>query len=184
MPKYWSWTQSKISAISEEVVRASVWLAPPLLPGAGQRYAHPARWAPVKQNCVMHTDAWSFYVELGEQDRSALSEVHAQVAAICDLRQEVNSGGFDSYFRYWGGNTARTALAALPTILGQVWADLLGDAMSLLGPDYPDDQRIREVRLDTPGVDETLDILDTKYHDLEAAVDADALVSAHLVSCT
>lgn len=140
----------------------------------------PAFGAAVEQSRAMHADAWSFYEELGEQDRSALSKEQAQVAAICDLRQEVNSGGFDVYFRYWGGNTARTALAALPTILGQRWADLLGRAMSLLGPDYPDDQSIREVRLDAPGVDQALKNLDTEFYDLEAAADADALVSAHL----
>lgn len=128
----------------------------------------------------MHADAWSFYEKLGEQDRSALSDEQAQVAAICDLRHDVNSGGFDSYFRHWGGNTARTALAALATILGQEWADLLRTAMSLLGPNYPDDQSIREVRLDAPGVGEALDNLDTEYYDLEAAIDAGALVSAHL----
>lgn len=132
------------------------------------------------QNDAVHLDAWSFYEGLGGRDRSALTEQQAEVAAICDLRQEVSSGGFDSYFRYWGGNTARTALAALPSILGQDWADLLRTAMSLLGPDYPVDVSEREVRLDAPGVLEALGDLDTEYFDLEAAIDADALLSAHL----
>ena len=47
-------------------------------------------------------------------------------------------------------------------------------------PGLPDDQSIREARLDAPGVDETLNNLDTEYYDLEAAIDAVALVSAHL----
>jgi hypothetical protein len=59
------------------------------------------------------------------------------VAAICDLRQEVNSGGFDSYFRYWGGDSASDALRALPGILGTEWAKLLSAAMGFLGADYP-----------------------------------------------
>jgi hypothetical protein len=41
----------------------------------------------------------------------------------------VNSGGFENYFRAWGGNSAGDALAALPTLLGHEWADLLRAAM-------------------------------------------------------
>ncbi len=36
----------------------------------------------------------------------AAGSADSGIAAICDLRQEVNSGGFDSYFRYWGGDSA------------------------------------------------------------------------------
>ena len=84
-------------------------------------------------------DAWSFYESLGEDDRAGLSQAEREVAAICDLRQEVNAGGFDSYLRAWGGDSAPVALTALPTVLGQAWADLLGQATALLGPDYPAD---------------------------------------------
>lgn len=132
----------------------------------------------------MHADPWSFYESLGEGDRSALTEVEAQVAAICDLRQEVNSGGFDRYFSCSGGNTARMALAALPTVLGQDWADLLGSAMSLLGADYPIDPNVRQDHLASPGVHDALDDLDTAYFDLELAIDADALLAAHLARST
>lgn len=125
-------------------------------------------------------DAWSFYEELGERDRDSLSEVERNVAAICDLRQEVNSGGFDSYFRYWGGNTAPIALSALPRVLGQDWADLLAAAMFLIGAEYPTDVDAREQRLDSDELDEELDALNTRYFELESATDADALLSSYL----
>lgn len=130
------------------------------------------------------TDAWSFYESLGVQRRSMLTVVQREVVAICDLRQEVNSGGFEVYFRYGGGNTAQDAVGALPAVLGQEWADLLSAAMSLLGPDYPLDIDTREKRLDAPGVEEALNSLNARYYGLEEATDADALVSSHLTSAT
>ena len=54
------------------------------------------------------------------------------VLAICDLRQEVNSGGFDRYFRHYGGSSAHEALSALPAVLGAEWAALFREAMDLL----------------------------------------------------
>lgn len=131
-----------------------------------------------------HTDAWSFYESLGQDDRAALSKVAADVAAICDLRQEVNSGGFDSYLRCWGGDTAPRALAVLPGVLGQDWADVLGTAMSLLGSEYPPDADTRHDRLVALGLDEDLDALDAQFYELEASSDADTLVSSYLRQMT
>jgi hypothetical protein len=127
-----------------------------------------------------HADAWSFYASLGDDPRRNLTKKQQEVAAICDLRQEVNSGGFDSYFRYWGGNTAPEALAALEHVLGQDWVDVLSAAMSLLGADYPTDVDDREERLEAPGVQEALGNLDRRYYDLESASDADRLLSEYL----
>lgn len=128
------------------------------------------------------TDAWSFYERLGEADRAGLTDVERNVAAICDLRQEVNSGGFDSYFRYWGGNTAPIALAALPEVIGPSWADVLAAGMVLFGLPYPTDVDTREQRLDAGGLDEKLDALDSLYFDLESSTDADSLVSSYLLN--
>ncbi len=126
-------------------------------------------------------DAWSFYKEHGlERDRGGLGEVEIAVLAVLDLRQEVNSGGFDAYFRYWGGDTAPEALAALPRMLGAAWADLLRDAMALLGPDYPIDTNPRQERLDAAGIDDALDSMDRRFYDLEASIDADSLLTAFL----
>lgn len=137
-----------------------------------------ARWV---EKVSEQVDAWSFYQSIGARPRDRLSRTEREVAAICDLRQEVNSGGFDSYFRSWGGDSAGVALVCLPTVLGQEWADVLAAAMSLLGPVYPDDGDVRAELIERLGVSSDLDALDERYFDLEASADADALVSAHLV---
>lgn len=125
---------------------------------------------------------WEFYESLGESPRKDLSPVQQGVAAICDLRQEVNSGGFDGYFRNWGGDTAPVALDALPTALGEEWAGVLRDAMELFGPTYPASQREREALMDGLDRDAALEALDQRFFDLEGSTDADALLDAQLAS--
>jgi Domain of unknown function (DUF4375) len=99
-------------------------------------------------------DVWDVYSTLWGLERSTLNDTQRALVAVCDLRQEVNSGGFDAYFRYWGGNSAPDAVEALPSLLGQNWSDLLREAMDLSGPDYPTDVDTREERVndrDTAG---------------------------------
>ncbi|QOK24201.1 DUF4375 domain-containing protein [Janibacter indicus] len=119
------------------------------------------------------TDVWSFYEAIGEADRRGLTPQEEQVAAICDLRQEINSGGFDGYFRYWGGNTAPTALSGLRALLGEPWAALLEDALALFGDTYPSNQTHREELLDRLDLGDALDELDSRFYDLESSTDAD-----------
>lgn len=102
-----------------------------------------------------------------------------QKFAILDLRQEVSSGGFDAYLRYWGGDTAELAVAALPVVLGPEWEELLVEAMRLMGPTYPLDPDARSRVIDENDLQATLHALDTRYYDLEAAVDADAAMCAY-----
>lgn len=59
-------------------------------------------------------DVWDVYNTLSQHNRSSLNGDQRGLLAVCDLRQEVNSGGFDAYFRYWGGDSAPMALATLP----------------------------------------------------------------------
>ena len=125
-------------------------------------------------------DVWHYYEEHQNADRSLLTAFERGVLAVCDLRQEVNSGGFDSYFRYGGGDTARDALQALPDSLGDSWAALLLEAMSVFGQEYPTNRDERERTLEEPGVEETLDDLAARYFELEGADDADAMLTAYL----
>ena len=121
----------------------------------------------------MADDVWELYERCGT-DRSDLDDVERLVLAICDLRQEVNAGGFDAYFRHWGGDTADVALAGIGAALGPEWEALLRDAMSVFGPIYPaDDIERREAVLDRDGVADRLDALDRRFLDLETSVDAD-----------
>ncbi|WP_165872832.1 DMP19 family protein [Nocardioides jejuensis] len=127
-------------------------------------------------------DAWDLYERLGDGDRSALSTRQQAVFAICDLRQEVNSGGFDSYFRSWGGDTAQVALVALPEALGDSWAALLQEAMRTLGPQYPADADARSDLLEDRDVIAELNELDSRLYELEEATDADDRVNAYLAA--
>lgn len=120
---------------------------------------------------------WDFHGALGEDSRHGLTAAEQGVAAICDLRQEVNAGGFDSYFRYGGGNTAPAALANLPTTLGQEWAALLTEAIGLFGASYPTDPDARADMIDDLQLDQAFDDLDRKFLVLEGQTDADTLLS-------
>lgn len=126
------------------------------------------------------TDVWDIYNILSERDRSSLNDAQRALVAVCDLRQELNSGGFDSYCRYWGGNSAPEALAALPAIFSREWAELLSEAMALLGPNYPTTQDVREGLLDSQDLDDQLETLDDRYYALEGAMDADRRLNDYL----
>lgn len=124
---------------------------------------------------------WEFYETLGDLPRGELTPLRQGLAAICDLRQEVNSGGLDSYFRYLGGDTALVALEALPTVLGEEWGTVLREAMSLFGPVYPTRQGDRESMLDELDVDDALEELDSRFFELEGSMNADTAMDSHLL---
>lgn len=117
---------------------------------------------------------WETYEALSDGDRSALTAQQQMLFALLDLRREVNSGGFESYFRYWGGNTAKVALGAMPQMLDDAWACLLRDAMGLVGDPYPLDPDSRSTLLDADDFDDALGALDQRFFDLENAEDIDA----------
>lgn len=127
-------------------------------------------------------DPWTLYEALGQGDRSALPKAQREVFAVLDLRQEVNSGGFDSYFRYWGGDTALVALEALPRVLNPEWATLLADAVGLFGAPYPENTDTRATRLDELDLDDALDALDRRLLSLEEQSDVDQALGSYLAS--
>lgn len=127
-------------------------------------------------------DVWEFYTAKSETDRSSLTESERGILAILDLRQEVASGGFDSYFRYWGGDTAAEALTALPIFLDEDWASVLREAMNTLGSPYPNDSVTRERLLDESAAEDWLSTLDERIYELEVAADTDARLSEALAA--
>jgi hypothetical protein len=126
------------------------------------------------------TDVWDVYGQLADREPATLTPAQRGLVAVCDLRQEVNAGGFDNYFRAWGGNSADAALTALPDLLGQEWADLLRSAMALLGPAYPSDPDERGDTLDQRDLDDRLHELDERFYALEAQTDADTTLNTYL----
>ena len=124
---------------------------------------------------------WDFYEGLGDRSREQLPLWQRGLAAICDLRQEVNAGGFDAYFRYWGGDSAPLALESLSGALGDSWAAVLRETMDLFGEHYPLDQKEREERLDELDLEDALEDLDGRYLALEASVNADSVSGFQVV---
>jgi hypothetical protein len=146
----------------------------PLTPKGGRLGVLRHRVRPVS------TDVWDIYGQLADQDASTLSDAQRGLVAVCDLRQEVNAGGFDNYFRAWGGNSADYAVAALPILLSQEWADLLHSAMGLLGSPYPRDPDERGDLIDQHDLGARLHELDERFYALESSADADARLNAYL----
>lgn len=130
------------------------------------------------------TDVWAVYGQLVDRDPSTWTPAERSVVAICDLRQEVNAGGFEGYFSAWGGDSAPEALAALPGILGDEWATLLRTAMAIFGSSYPADADARQEALDRDDLGTRLSEVDDRFYALEASTDADVQLSAHLGSDT
>jgi hypothetical protein len=125
---------------------------------------------------------WDFYEAIALKPRARLTRTERTVAAICDFRQETNSGGFDAYFRYSAADTAIVALEDIASILGTEWHSLLAEAMSLLGEPYPPDSQTRADLLDELEQDDELSALDDRFYALEASTDADELLSRALAN--
>jgi len=125
-------------------------------------------------------DVWDVYGELSSRDPASLSERQRRLVAVCDLRQELNDGGFDHYFRAGGSNAAPLALDALSRLLGPAWAALLREAMGLFGASYPADPDARGDLLDAAGLDDQLRALDKRFYELERSSDADAKLNAFI----
>ena len=128
----------------------------------------------------MSLDIWEIYEQFAQSDRSSMDEKHRGLLAVCDLRQEVASGGLDSYFRYQGADSAPAALAALPEILGSEWANLLEEAMDLFGAPFPINCDDRARFIDDHDLEESLGELERRLYDLEEAIDADACLNAYI----
>jgi hypothetical protein len=80
-------------------------------------------------------DIWDLYETYSTHDRRGdLTEEQSQLLAVCDFRQEMNSGGFDTYLRYWGADSASEALAILPRALGVPWRQVLVEALPFSAP--------------------------------------------------
>jgi hypothetical protein len=125
-------------------------------------------------------DIWDLYAQYDDAaKRSRLTPEQRQLLAICDLRQEVNAGGFDSYLRYWGADTAGDALTLLPRALGDEWHRVLTEALSIFGTASPTnaDQRA-EVIDGAAEADDVLGLADERFYELEAEQSADERLGA------
>lgn len=96
------------------------------------------------------------------------------VFAFNMLRQEVNNGGFEAYFRYQGGDTATYAIEGARRIAGARWSTLIEEACRTMGSSYPADVETREHVVDRlAGGRELLSRLDDRLRRLEKVEPAD-----------
>jgi Domain of unknown function (DUF4375) len=138
--------------------------------------------APRRSLARVTIDLWDLYAQFADRDSRTLTAAQRALVAVCDLRQEVNADGFEGYFCAWGGNSAEDALAALPTLLGPEWADLLRAAMGLFGSPYPREPDERGDRIDQRDLHDRLREFDARYYELENSTDADARMNAYFDS--
>ena len=94
-------------------------------------------------------------------------------------RQEVQTGGFERYFRHDSADTAMEALAAA-RLLPPGWRSVLADAVRVFGLPYPTDVDTREEILDEVLARDPfrLDEVDAAMRDLERDDPCDGLLDA------
>ena len=94
-------------------------------------------------------------------------------------RQEVQTGGFERYFRYDSADTAMEAMAAA-RLLPPAWRSVLADAVRVFGLPYPTDVDTREEILDAVLARDPfrLDAVDAAMRDLERDDSCDGLLDA------
>ena len=121
-------------------------------------------------------------------DRRAIDQLTPEqrtVFALNLLRTEVQSGGFDVYFRYAGGNHALDAMAGAD-LLGPAWAALIREACRTMGDPYPTDIDERERVLERMEAEDpemrVHQDLDLRLYALEADEPADARIDAYIAA--
>jgi hypothetical protein len=112
-----------------------------------------------------------------------MTDEQRMIFGINLLRQEVNSGGFDRYFRYSGGNTALDATRAAK-ILGPGWSTLVEEACRVIGSPYPIDAGPRAIAVDILLEDhhELFESFDDRLYQLELDDPADERIDAFIWS--
>ena len=129
--------------------------------------------------------SWTVFELLANEEErdptsmARMSDEQRTVFTINMLRQEVNSGGFDSYFLSSSGDTAPIAAKTIG-LLGPRWSELVNDAMALFDQPYPVDPDVRRDRIDT--FQDELDALDQRLYELESSTEADSKLDDYVAS--
>ena len=121
--------------------------------------------------------AWSLFEQLVTADQVALSDDQRSLVALGFVRQEVNSGGFDRYFRYAYGDSAETARETARSVGCEPLAVLIERGIDRIGlAPYPRDAEVREAQIDDGDIE--FDDLDDSFFNLEAGTDLDGFMDA------
>ena len=122
-------------------------------------------------------DPWAMFDHLQHRDPASLTRSERLVLALGEIRNEINSGGFDFYLRYPHRKNAPTACEAARLAGCPALAALIEEAIALMGGDvlHHDDEDALYDRLEQ--VEDNLEDLDQRFYDLEKTADLDAAIS-------
>ena len=122
-------------------------------------------------------EPWAYYNRIYGLDPSTLSYDQRLVQAIGELREDVNSGGFDLYLRHRDRRNALVAAEAARAVGCPELADLIDEAIALVGSELlaPEHDETVEGWLDH--IEDDLDQLDQRFYELEETLNLDAAMS-------
>ena len=121
--------------------------------------------------------SWSLFEQLVSADQAALSVDQRSLVAFGCVRQEVNSGGFDRYFRYSHGDRAETARETARSVGCEPLAVLIERGIDRIAlTPYPRDAQVREAQIDDGDIE--FDDLDESFYELEADTDLNGFMDA------
>src|SRR5215472_6566875 len=121
---------------------------------------------------VTKSDVWITFDLLRQRDPGSLTSDERLVLAFGEIRTEVNHGGFDSYLRYLCRQNAPIAVVAARVADCPAFADLIDEAIALVGRDVLDgDDEVLYRRLEELEAD--LRDLDQRFYELENTADLD-----------
>lgn len=126
---------------------------------------------------MISPEPWTIFEQLQRRDSASLTSDERLVLALGEMRAEVNSGGFDFYLRYPSRKNAPAASEAARLAGFPALADLIREAIALVGRDVldRDDEDALYDRLEQ--VEDDLEDLDERFYDLEKTADLDTALS-------
>ena len=123
------------------------------------------------------TDVWFVFDQLRHRDPGSLTRDERLVLAFGEIRTEINHGGFDSYLRYEYRQNAAVAVEAARTADCAALADLIEEAMAVVGPDLLRDHDLQAWYRRLDQVEDDLQDLDQRFYALENTADLDTAQS-------
>jgi Domain of unknown function (DUF4375) len=126
---------------------------------------------------MINPEAWTIFDQLQHRDSASLTNDERLVLALGEICAEVNSGGFDFYLRYPSRKNVPAASEAARLAGCPALADLISEAIALVGRDVldRDEEDVLYDRLEQ--VDENLEDPDERFYDLEKTADLDTALS-------
>jgi hypothetical protein len=118
-------------------------------------------------------DLWTIFDQLRQRDPGSLSSDEHLVLAFGEVRTEVSNGGLDFYLRYGYAQNAQVAVVAARIADCPALADLIEDAIALVGPDVLHSRNEEGLYQRLDQIEDGLRDLDQRFYELENTADLD-----------